>query len=288
MKRLAALGLWYALAVVVVSAQVSVSGGGTSSGVVSSGGASFWSGTVAPSNIVGGNGDFYLNTGTYCLYGPKAAGVWPTTCVSLIGQSGLPGPPLGYVAENAANKGAASGYAPLNSSAQVPLINLPTIPYTQMSGVQLALGFTPLNPANNLGDLSNAPTARSNLGLGIGTNIEAHSALLDGFAGLAVNGIVAVSGSSASSGTLSGDVSTNGLAATVNSVGGSTAANLHNAELLANAATSNNTNSTIVMRDHSGNINAPQVYAAATAVENTANKGKPNGYAPLDGGGLLP
>ena len=288
MRRLAALGLLCALAAVVVLAQVNVSGGGTPGGAVSSGGASFWNGTIAPSNIVGGNGDFYLNTSTYCLYGPKATGAWPATCVSLIGQSGLSGPPLGYVAENAADKGAASGYAPLNSSAQVPLINLPIIPYTQISGVQLALGFTPLNAANNLGDLSNAPTARSNLGLVIGTNVEPHSALLDGFAGLAVNGIVAVSGSSASSGTLSGDVSTNGLAATVNSVGGSTAASLHTAEMLANAATANSANSTIVMRDRSGNINAAQLYAGGTAAENTANKGKANGYAPLDGGGLLP
>ena len=287
MRRLAALGLFCALAAVVALAQVSV-GGGTPGGGASSGGASFWNGTVAPTNIVGGNGDFYLNTSTYCLYGPKAAGTWPAACVSLIGQSGIPGPPLGYVAENTANKGTASGYAPLNSTAQVPMINLPIIPYTQISGVQLALGFTPLNPVNNLGDLSNAAAARSNLGLVIGTNVEPHSALLDGFAGLAVNGIVAVSGSSASSGTLSGDVSTNGLAATVNSVGGSTAASLHSAEMLANAATSNNINSTIVMRDHSGNINAAQVYAGGTAVENTANKGAANGYAPLDSTGLLP
>jgi len=287
MRRLAALGPLYGLAAVVVLAQVSVTGGGTTGGV-STGGASFWNGSVPPSNTIGSNGDFYLSTSTYCLYGPKAAGAWPPTCVSLIGQAGLPGPPLGYVAENTADKGAASGYAPLNSSAQVPLINLPIIPYTQISGVQLALGFTPLSPANNLGDLSNAAAARSNLGLVVGTNVEPHSALLDGFAGLAANGIVAVSSGSAVSGTLSGDVTTNGLASTVNSVGGSTAANLHNAELLANAATSSNTNSSIVMRDHSGNINATQVYAGGAAVENTANKGALNGYAPLDGSGLLP
>ncbi len=287
MRRLAALGLLCALAALVALAQVSVNGGVPGSGA-SSGGASFWNGTVAPSSIVGANGDFYLNTSTYCLYGPKATGAWPVSCVSLVGQSGAPGPPLGYIAENTANRGAPGGYAPLNSSAQIPLTNLPIIPYTQISGVELALGFTPLSPANNLGDLSNAAAARSNLGLVIGTNVEPHSALLDGFAGLAGTGIVAVSGSSASSGNLSGDVTTNGLAATVNSVGGSTAVNLHNAEVLANAATANDTNSTIVMRDHSGNINATQVYAGGVAVENTANKGAANGYAPLDGSGLLP
>jgi hypothetical protein len=35
---------------------------------------------------------------------------------------------LGYAPENAANKGAANGYAPLNGSSVVPLANLPTIP----------------------------------------------------------------------------------------------------------------------------------------------------------------
>src|SRR5579862_1645473 len=99
MRRLATLGLLFAMAALAVYAQVSVSGGPASGGS-SSGGASFWNGTVAPSNIVGANGDFYLNTSTYCLYGPKAAGAWPTPCVSLVGQPGSPGPALGYTAEN--------------------------------------------------------------------------------------------------------------------------------------------------------------------------------------------
>ncbi|WII73444.1 tail fiber domain-containing protein [Bdellovibrio sp. 22V] len=61
---------------------------------------------------------------------------------------------------------------------------------------------------------------------------------------------------------LTGDVSASGsgsVAATVNSVGGSSAANIHNAELAANAATDANTVSTIVKRDASGN------FAAGTA-----------------------
>lgn len=56
---------------------------------------------------------------------------------------------------------------------------------------------------------------------------------------------------------LTGDVSATGpnsVAATVNSVDGSSAANIHSAELLANAATSANTASTIVKRDSSGNF----------------------------------
>lgn len=58
---------------------------------------------------------------------------------------------------------------------------------------------------------------------------------------------------------LTGDVSASGsgsVPATVNAVGGSSAANIHAAELLANAATNNNTASTLVKRDASGNFSA--------------------------------
>lgn len=71
---------------------------------------------------------------------------------------------------------------------------------------------------------------------------------------------------------LTGDVSATGpgsVSATVNSVGGSSAANINSAELLANAATNLNTASTIVKRDASGdilvsNINgvAPEAHAS--------------------------
>lgn len=58
---------------------------------------------------------------------------------------------------------------------------------------------------------------------------------------------------------LTGDVSANGpgsVAATVNTVGGSTAANIHTAELAANAATALNTASTIMARDGAGQVAA--------------------------------
>lgn len=61
---------------------------------------------------------------------------------------------------------------------------------------------------------------------------------------------------------LTGDVSASGsgsVFATVNSVGGSTAANVHSAELLANAATNASTASTIVKRDASGNFSAGMI-----------------------------
>lgn len=66
---------------------------------------------------------------------------------------------------------------------------------------------------------------------------------------------------------LTGDVSATGpgsVASTVNSVGTSSAASVHSAELLANAATSSNTASTIVKRDASGNFAAGTITASLT------------------------
>lgn len=74
---------------------------------------------------------------------------------------------------------------------------------------------------------------------------------------------------------LTGDVSATGpgsSTATVNSVGGSSAANVHSAELAANAATSINTASTIVKRDASGNFSAGTITANITGnVSGTAS-----------------
>lgn len=58
-------------------------------GTNGSNGFSVLSGTTAPSNVsTGVNGDFYINTSTFTIYGPKAGGVWGTGA-SLVG-AGLP------------------------------------------------------------------------------------------------------------------------------------------------------------------------------------------------------
>ncbi len=51
------------------------------------------SGSQAPSGSVGVNGDFYLDTSTEVLYGPKAGGSWPATGTSLVGPAGAPPTP---------------------------------------------------------------------------------------------------------------------------------------------------------------------------------------------------
>jgi len=49
------------------------------------------SGSGAPSNTEGNNGDFYLDVSTYWLYGPKASGSWPISGTSLVGPAGSSG-----------------------------------------------------------------------------------------------------------------------------------------------------------------------------------------------------
>jgi hypothetical protein len=49
---------------------------------------------------------------------------------------------------------------------------------------QASLGYTPLNPANNLLDVNNTATALANLGIAIGTNVQAQSAALNIYSGI--------------------------------------------------------------------------------------------------------
>lgn len=49
------------------------------------------SGSGAPSNGLGNDGDFYIDTAAFDIYGPKAGGVWPSGS-SLIGATGPQGP----------------------------------------------------------------------------------------------------------------------------------------------------------------------------------------------------
>lgn len=70
---------------------------------------------------------------------------------------------------------------------------------------------------------------------------------------------------------ISGDISlTNAGVTSVNTVGTSTAANIHTAEQLANAATNLNTASAIVKRDGSGNFSAGTITAALSGNATTA------------------
>ena len=55
-------------------------------------GATVLNGILAPTSGQGNNGDFFINTATSTIYGPKAAGAWPTPPTSLVGATGATGP----------------------------------------------------------------------------------------------------------------------------------------------------------------------------------------------------
>lgn len=61
-----------------------------SAGTNGTNGNTILSGSASPTSGNGNNGDFYLqNPGTSpCLWGPKASGAWPGSCVSLVGPAG--------------------------------------------------------------------------------------------------------------------------------------------------------------------------------------------------------
>jgi hypothetical protein len=106
-------------------------------GVAGPAGAQLLYGTGAPTGGTGNDGDSYIDTATYLIYGPKAAGVWPTG-VSLVGPAGA--------------------------------------------------GTGDMLAAQNLNDLANKATARTNLGVAIGSNVQAYSAVLATLAGASANG----------------------------------------------------------------------------------------------------
>jgi hypothetical protein len=78
-----------------------------SNGTNGTNGKTVLNGTGAPSNGLGTDGDFYLDTANAHLYGPKASGAWPGIYVDLVGPQGVQGPPgpAGNV-DNAAVRGA--------------------------------------------------------------------------------------------------------------------------------------------------------------------------------------
>jgi lysophospholipase L1-like esterase len=56
----------------------------------SSGGNTILSGTTDPASGTGNNGDFYINTTSHAIFGPKASGAWPSG-TSMVGPTGATG-----------------------------------------------------------------------------------------------------------------------------------------------------------------------------------------------------
>lgn len=64
-------------------------------------------GAVDPTATDGADGDFYINTSTNMLFGPKAGGVWPVSGINMVGPAGPQGPqgPAGSTNANAITSG---------------------------------------------------------------------------------------------------------------------------------------------------------------------------------------
>jgi hypothetical protein len=80
------------------------------------------SGAAAPSNSTGSDGDFYIETTTNKIYGPKAAGAWPSG-ISLVGPTGAAGATGAIGATGPAGPAGSSSSTQLNtilSGASVP------------------------------------------------------------------------------------------------------------------------------------------------------------------------
>jgi len=274
MRRILLSAVVCLLGALAAAAQIIVGGGGTPAGIPP--GSSVWYGAGPPANTVGGNGDYYLNTTGYCLYGPKAAGVWPSTCVTSVRQ-------VGYVAENVGSKGSAGGYAPLDSNALVPLTNLPAV--TAVNGTSIpnnsASDQTVVTTAPAIGTWASLPACPDLLGSHLNYSTDIHQ-FVCGNTGSAV-GSVGFSG-------VAGGTNANGLSisGTLNYTGnGSINANQLGGVSLAGLASG-------LLKITTG-TGAPSIAGAADVTatlgftpENTVNKGAASGYAPLDSNRLLP
>lgn len=61
-------------------------------------------GTSAPSSGLGNNGDFYINTTTSVMYGPKTSGSWGSS-TSIVGPQGIQGIPGTSITDTAGSEG---------------------------------------------------------------------------------------------------------------------------------------------------------------------------------------
>ncbi|WP_069660810.1 beta strand repeat-containing protein [Arcticibacter eurypsychrophilus] len=76
-------GQWQRLA---NSTEIATGGGNGTNGN------SLLNGTSNPASNIGSNGDFYINTSAYTLFGPKTNGVWSTNGISIVGTGTIPQP----------------------------------------------------------------------------------------------------------------------------------------------------------------------------------------------------
>ncbi|HEV2100657.1 MAG TPA: hypothetical protein VGR45_17260 [Stellaceae bacterium] len=76
------------------------------------------SGVGAPDATIGNPGDFYLDTAAVCVYGPRGASAWPSTCLPLVGPAGSAGAagPAGPQGNPGQNAGQVGLFTPTSST----------------------------------------------------------------------------------------------------------------------------------------------------------------------------
>ena len=275
MRSIVLSGLVCLIIAIAAPAQIIVGGGGGAPMGIPPG-ATIWYGTTAPPSTVGANGDYYVNTSSYCLYGPKAAGVWPSACATSVTQ-------LGYIAENQGTKGAAGGYAPLDANALVPAANLPAIGAINGTSVpsNSASDQTILTTAPAVGTWTTLPSCPDFGGSHLNYSLVTHGFLCGDTGGtvgsVAFNGVG--SGNNFNALLISGTLNyTGGGQINANQLGGVSLSGLPTG--LLKITTGTGVPSVAVSADVTGVL--------GFTPENQANKGVAGGYAPLDGGARLP
>ena len=175
-----AAGIWPAGASIVGMAGADgTDGTNGANGTNGTNGNTILNGTSAPDNSLGNNGDFYLDTSDYYLYGPKVAGAWPSG-ISVVGANGTNGigVPAGGTTGQVLTKIDGVDYntrweAPYSFTGSSGEFVKGDGSYANlMSGdVTAALGLTPFsNPMTTAGDLMIGGVSGTPIRLAAGTN----------------------------------------------------------------------------------------------------------------------
>ncbi|MEN0056978.1 MAG: hypothetical protein AAGC65_25085 [Mucilaginibacter sp.] len=130
-------------------------------------GSSILNGTTDPVNSTGVNGDFYINTTTLAIFGPKASGVWPagkaikgTNANTIFNGTGNPSNSIGNNGDFYLDTDNYKLYGPkINNDwpAGISLIYVPTEPVTIQIPAGSPIPFT-INYADNYSEYGNDPS----------------------------------------------------------------------------------------------------------------------------------